>query len=271
MEVVMNFKIVGLIALTILLMSSGSVIAATPIANVSISNFSFQPQNINVSAGTIVIWTNLDPIMHTVTSDTGLFDSGPLSTGQTFSRTFNTPGNYDYHCNIHSFMTGKILVSESGGGGGGGKGFVDDVALLQSNGWWAIKYDFANATNGSADKWIPFGDGNAQPVVGDFSHTGTPSDVALLQSNGWWAIKYDFANATNGSADKWIPFGDGTAKPVVGDFDHDGFKDDVALLQSNGWWAIKYNFNRATNGTADKWIAFGDGTAKPVIGNFNNN
>jgi hypothetical protein len=148
---------------------------------------------------------------------------------------------------------------------------VDDVALLQSNGWWAMKYNFNSATNGNADKWLSFGDGTGKPVVGDFRHTGTPSDVALLQSNGWWAIKYDFINAPNSAgADKWIAFGDGTAKPVVGDFDHDGFKDDVALLQSNGWWAIKYDFINATNfAGADKWIAFGDGTAKPVVGDFN--
>ncbi len=145
---------------------------------------------------------------------------------------------------------------------------VDDVALFQSNGWWALKYDFNSITNGTADNWFPFGSGTAQPVVGDFRNTGTPKDVALLQSNGWWAIKYDFNNATNGTADKWLPFGDGTAKPVVGDFDHDGFSDDVALLQSNDWWAIKFDFNNATNGSADKWIAFGDGTAKPVVGDF---
>ncbi len=150
-------------------------------------------------------------------------------------------------------------------------GFKDDVALLQSNGWWAIKYNFASATNGTADKWISFGDGTAKPVVGDFNGDGFADDVVLLQSNGWWAMKYNFARATNGTADKWISFGDGTAKPVVGDFNGDGFADDVALLQSNGWWAMKYNFNSATNGSADKWIAFGDGTAQPVVGNFNNN
>ncbi|MCZ7394655.1 MAG: glycosyl hydrolase family 18 protein [Candidatus Methanoperedens sp.] len=86
---------------------------STPTANVSISGFSFQPQTINVAPGTSVTWTNLDSTLHTVTSDTGLFDSGSLSNGQTFSRTFNVAGNYDYHCNFHSFMTGRVAVSSA--------------------------------------------------------------------------------------------------------------------------------------------------------------
>ncbi len=145
---------------------------------------------------------------------------------------------------------------------------VDDVALLQSNGWWALKYNFNNATNGGADKWMPFGAGTAKPVAGDFDNDGFLDDVAVYQSNGWWAIKNDFNTASNGSADKWLPFGDGTGQPVVGDFDHDGFADDIAVLQPNGWWAIKYDFNNATNGSADKWLPFGDGTAKPIVGDL---
>jgi len=99
-------------------------------ANVSIPGFSFQPQNINVSAGTTVTWTNLDSTSHTVTSDTGLFDSGSLSNGQTFSRTFNTAGNYDYHCSIHSFMTGRVVVSSNGDVNRNGKLDTGDATLM---------------------------------------------------------------------------------------------------------------------------------------------
>ncbi len=80
-------------------------------ANISISGFSFQPQTVNVSAGTTVTWTNMDATAHTVTSNTGLFDSGPLSQGQTFSRTFSDAGSYDYFCSFHPFMTGRVVVT----------------------------------------------------------------------------------------------------------------------------------------------------------------
>jgi plastocyanin len=56
-------------------------------------------------------WTNEDSIQHTVTSDEeGLFDTGPISPGDTFENAFDTPGEYGYHCAIHSFMTGVVMV-----------------------------------------------------------------------------------------------------------------------------------------------------------------
>ncbi len=94
----------GLIVIT-------SVTTTSLTADITISGFSFQPQTINVTGGTTVTWTNLDAVAHTVTSDTGLFDSGLISPGQTFSRTFNEAGTFDYHCSIHTFMTGKVIVS----------------------------------------------------------------------------------------------------------------------------------------------------------------
>jgi hypothetical protein len=45
-----------------------------------------------------------------VTSDTGLFDSGTLNVGNTFSFTFTQAGTFTYHCNIHPMMTGAIVV-----------------------------------------------------------------------------------------------------------------------------------------------------------------
>jgi hypothetical protein len=51
-----------------------------------------------------------DSPTHTVTSDTGVWDSGNLSPGKSFSFTFNQVGTFPYHCNIHSSMTAKIVV-----------------------------------------------------------------------------------------------------------------------------------------------------------------
>jgi len=77
---------------------------------VTIQNLSFSQANITVSVGTKVTWTNKDSITHTVTSDTGLFDSGPINNGGTFSYTFNNKGVFDYHCTIHPTMKGTVTV-----------------------------------------------------------------------------------------------------------------------------------------------------------------
>jgi plastocyanin len=84
--------------------------------SVSISGMAFSPASLTVAAGKTITWTNNDAIAHTVTSDTGLFDSGAISAtggyggGGTYSYTFATAGTYNYHCNIHPMMTAKIIV-----------------------------------------------------------------------------------------------------------------------------------------------------------------
>ena len=81
---------------------------------VTIDNFAFSPANITVKKGTTVTWTNKDSATHTVTSTSGpaSFDSGNLPNGKTYSFTFNTAGTYQYHCTIHSGMTGTVTVTE---------------------------------------------------------------------------------------------------------------------------------------------------------------
>ncbi len=81
--------------------------------DVSIQNFAFQPQNVTVLVGSTVRWTNLDGSSHTSTSP-GNWDSGNLNQGQTFSRTFDTVGTYNYFCGYHTGMTGSITVITQG-------------------------------------------------------------------------------------------------------------------------------------------------------------
>ena len=76
---------------------------------VNITNFAFTPSDITITQGSAVQWT-VGSGTHTTTSDTGVWNSGNLSTGNSFSVTFNTPGNFPYHCGIHSFMTGVVHV-----------------------------------------------------------------------------------------------------------------------------------------------------------------
>jgi plastocyanin len=78
---------------------------------VTIHNFAFGPQVVTVKAGVTVIWANHDTEAHTVTSNTGAFGSKVLQPGASYSFTFAKPGTYPYHCTIHPFMTGTVMVS----------------------------------------------------------------------------------------------------------------------------------------------------------------
>lgn len=79
--------------------------------NINIQSFSFTPQALTINAGDTVIWTNMDNVAHTVTSDLGTeLHSAQLSPGQSYSHTFTTAGTYAYHCSIHTMMTGTITV-----------------------------------------------------------------------------------------------------------------------------------------------------------------
>ena len=80
---------------------------------VSIKDFAFSPAKIEIQAGTTVTWTNEDSAPHTVTATksddldaalSGLFDSGDLQQGDTFSYTFDKAGDYYYECTIHASM-----------------------------------------------------------------------------------------------------------------------------------------------------------------------
>lgn len=70
----------------------------------------FSPSTITVTAGTTIKWTNKEGVIHTVTSDTDLFDSGNLGVNQTFSFTFNSTGTFPYHCIHHVGMNGTVIV-----------------------------------------------------------------------------------------------------------------------------------------------------------------
>ena len=87
-------------------------VTATPGANeVFIQNTAFTPASITVSVNTTVKWTNKDNLSHTVTSNTGLFDSGIIGvSGGTYSHQFTTAGTFLYHCQIHSGMSGTVIV-----------------------------------------------------------------------------------------------------------------------------------------------------------------
>lgn len=79
---------------------------------VTIDNMTFAPTNITVKVGDTVTWTNNDQMVHTVTSDDGVFDSGQMNTGETFSHTFTEAGTFPYNCTLHPNMRAQVTVVE---------------------------------------------------------------------------------------------------------------------------------------------------------------
>jgi plastocyanin len=73
----------------------------------------YDPPTVTVTKGQSVEWDWVDnAAQHSVTSDDNTtFDSGLCSAGAKFVVTFNTAGDFKYHCTIHAAMTGDVKVS----------------------------------------------------------------------------------------------------------------------------------------------------------------
>jgi plastocyanin len=67
-------------------------------------------QDVEVRLGTTVTWTNRDSVPHTATARDGQWKSGRLSQGQSFSHTFSQAGNFEYFCEVHPSMVGRVTV-----------------------------------------------------------------------------------------------------------------------------------------------------------------
>ena len=99
------------LACTTLLIVGAPTVTSAADVTVTINNFAFTPGTITVPVGARVVWTNQQAgVSHTTTSDTGVWDSGRLATGQSFAVTFTQPGTFPYHCSIHPGMQGTITV-----------------------------------------------------------------------------------------------------------------------------------------------------------------
>lgn len=79
------------------------------------TNLCYIPPEITVNTGKTITWINNDRAFHTVTSGyydkfDGVFDSGHIDPGQTFSYTFDKSGDFHYFCSLHPWMEGTIIV-----------------------------------------------------------------------------------------------------------------------------------------------------------------
>lgn len=81
--------------------------------SIEIKNFAFSPATLNIKKGQTVTWTNQDNSKHKIISDSGSEISSPeFAKGESFQHTFNTIGEFSYHCSIHPSMKGKVVVAQ---------------------------------------------------------------------------------------------------------------------------------------------------------------
>ncbi|KAF6244239.1 hypothetical protein C6989_08050 [Nitrosopumilus sp. b2] len=80
------------------------------------SDTCYLPIHATMNSGGEVIWTNHDSIPHTVTSGNpsegpdGIFDSGLIMPGKTYSVQLDLAFEYDYFCIVHPWMQGTITI-----------------------------------------------------------------------------------------------------------------------------------------------------------------
>ena len=82
---------------------------ASATKKVDINDFAFHPPTIWVKRGGKVAFTNSSGVAHTATS-AGSFDTGVIKPGTTETVSFGKRGTFAYHCSIHPFMKGKVVV-----------------------------------------------------------------------------------------------------------------------------------------------------------------
>ncbi len=103
-------------AILALALASGSAVAqrgasqSAATATVNIRDLAFHPGKLTVARGTKVVFANRDSVTHTATRK-GSFATGRIAPGSSVSVRFGKSGVYAYHCTIHNFMHGKIVVN----------------------------------------------------------------------------------------------------------------------------------------------------------------
>lgn len=82
---------------------------ASRTATVTIPALEFQPATVTISRGSKVRFSNTSGTTHTATRK-GSFDTGRIKPGRAATVQFNSRGTFAFHCKIHTFMKGKVVV-----------------------------------------------------------------------------------------------------------------------------------------------------------------
>ena len=78
--------------------------------HISITNFKFDPPDLELKVGEAVVWTNTDFVAHTATANDKSFDTGRLEAGASKRIVISKAGSSTYFCQYHRAMTGSLTA-----------------------------------------------------------------------------------------------------------------------------------------------------------------
>ena len=175
------------------------------------TNECFIPAVITVNVGDTVKWENKDSAAHTVTSGSaadgpdGTFDSNMFMSGQTFSHTFVTSGEYPYFDMLHPWQAGVVIVK-----GTPSNGIVDTTPplLLTPSDMTIDATDSSGARVDYSVKAIDDNDGvlrpNCSPSSGSLFFIGETTVTCSATDNSGNSARKSFLITVN-SPDVIIP------------------------------------------------------------------
>ena len=101
----------GLGAMAVPLVASAANAAGHAVHVIEIRGHRFSPSNLEMKAGDRVQFINLDGAPHTATDRGGKFDTRRLGKGDVKTIRITAKGTYNYFCEFHPGMTGRIVAS----------------------------------------------------------------------------------------------------------------------------------------------------------------
>ena len=180
--------------LTVIMLSVAVLSFAPPVNaityEVEIEDFTFVPGGLHINIGDAIEWRNRDDIMHSSTSDDGIWDSGLLARDETFTFVFTAEGIYPYHCTPHPFIVDTIVVGNPTGIDDQLPSIPDQIGLSQN---------YPNPFNAktSIEYALPF-DSHVRIVIYNLLGQSIETLVDQDQSAGYHQVLWDAAEAPTG-------------------------------------------------------------------------
>ena len=79
--------------------------------SVTIKGMTFEPAQLEIAVGDVVVWKNNDERDYNVVAKDGSFKSENLGKGASFQHTFKKPGNFAYVCSYYPRMKAVVVVT----------------------------------------------------------------------------------------------------------------------------------------------------------------